>query len=95
MMLAHHRSLFTSRSLEDRINGSYNTMAAWVRSVKEAITVLQHQEVAHRAASRVFFPSHVGAPDTEESDSTYSAQSIHLIPHCPLIQHYLLLPTSF
>jgi hypothetical protein len=32
--------------------------------------------MAHRAASRVLFPSRVGAPDTEESDSTYSAQSI-------------------
>jgi len=76
MILARHRSLFTSRSLEDRLNGSYDTMSAWVRSVKEAIAVLQYQEVAHRAASRVFFPSHVAAPDMEESDSTYSEQSI-------------------
>ncbi len=76
MILACHRSLFTSRPIEDRINGSYDTMAAWVRSVEEAIMVLQHQEVAHRAASRVFFPSHVEAHDTEESDSTFSAQSI-------------------
>jgi hypothetical protein len=56
MDLARHQFLFTTHTVDQRILGSYDSMAAWIRSVEEALLVLRYQEEALRASSGVFFP---------------------------------------
>jgi hypothetical protein len=73
MVLAHHQFLFTTRSVEERLSGSYDSMSAWTWSVKEAIQVVRHHENTIRAASEAFFSSHPSTTRTSDTDSTYSA----------------------
>jgi hypothetical protein len=75
-ILPRHHFLFTSRPLEDRLKGSYDTMAAWLRSVDEAIQVLQHQVTSEQVAARSFFPvSAMGDHSSADTDSTYTSHS--------------------
>jgi hypothetical protein len=74
IVLARHQFLFTSRSLEDRLKSSYDAKAAWLRSVEEAMKVLQHQEEAHRVVSQLFFPTRHN--ESDDSDSTYYDHSV-------------------
>lgn len=48
MVLPRHHVLFTSRTLEDRLSSSYDIMAAWLRSVDEAVLVLHHHTTSLR-----------------------------------------------
>ena len=50
MVLARHQFLFTTHTVDQRILGSYDSMAAWIRSVEEAILVLRYQEEALHAS---------------------------------------------
>jgi hypothetical protein len=77
MVLARHQALFTTHTVAERMSGSYDSMAAWLRSVEEAMLVLRHQNEANRANSARFFPP-PSAPhgvDTD-TDTTYSATSL-------------------
>jgi hypothetical protein len=69
LVLPRHQTLFTSRSLEERLGASYDTMSAWLRSVEEAIQVLKHQEDIQRAASQLFFPLSTVHPEDQPSDT--------------------------
>jgi hypothetical protein len=76
IILPRYRYLFTSNTLENRLKGSYDTMAAWLRSVEEAIQVLQYQEANYQAEARRFFPPSANAAYfSKDSDSTYTYQS--------------------
>jgi hypothetical protein len=75
-ILPRHHYLFTTRTLEDRLKGSYDTMAAWLRTVEEAVQVLQYHNTLHQEASRQFFPPLANADhDSAESNSTYTYHS--------------------
>ncbi len=71
LVLPRHSCLFTSRTEEERHQSSYDSMSAWLRSVEEALQVVQHHDAHLREMSRVFFPQ---VPFTEldsATDSTY------------------------
>jgi hypothetical protein len=71
-ILPRYHYLFTTQTLEDRLKGSYDAMAAWLRSVEEAVQVLQYHDTLHQEAAHQFFPLLVNANhDSVESDSTY------------------------
>jgi hypothetical protein len=74
MILSPHHYLFTSRTLEERLSSPYDIMAAWIRSVEEAIQVLQHHTASLRAEAQQIFPQQNEAADPE-SDSTYTSES--------------------
>jgi hypothetical protein len=72
IVLSRHQYLFTSRPLEERLNGSYDITASWIRSVEEAILVLKHHKAAMHAEARSHFdPYHT----TTSTDSDYSPHS--------------------
>jgi len=78
-VLGRHQFLFQSRSMEERLQASYDTMAAWIRSVEEAIKVVRHHEDNLRELTQVFFPTSHPTDSTaqdSESDSTYTYHSI-------------------
>jgi hypothetical protein len=56
MILSRHHYLFTSRTIEERLSSPYDIMAAWIRSVEEAIQVLQHHTASLRAEAHQIFP---------------------------------------
>jgi hypothetical protein len=77
IVLARHQYLFTTHTVEEWIAGSYDSVAAWIRSVEEAILVLRYHEEANCEASAAFFPSRqVTAHEDSEDDSTYSATNL-------------------
>jgi len=43
-ILARHHNIFTYRTEEERLNSSYDTMAAWISSVEEASKVVHHHD---------------------------------------------------
>ncbi len=57
MVLPRHQHLFTHCTLTERLGASYDNMSAWLRSVEQAILVLQHQEAANLEVSQLIFPS--------------------------------------
>jgi hypothetical protein len=78
-VLARHRHLFTSRTLEQQLSMSYDYVNCWLRSVDEARAQLtSHVETQQEAATRFF-----GAPagylasnnDSLSFDSDYVASS--------------------
>jgi hypothetical protein len=71
-LLARHHRLFTSRPVEERINTLYDAMAAWLRSVEEALQVVQHHDDRLREASQAFFGRPNPAEEVSDSDSSYS-----------------------
>lgn len=77
IVLARHQFLFTAKTLEERLRAPYDTLAAWLRSVEEALQVVrQHTEVILNTA-QVFLP----VPNSQHStdtDSTYTAASLQL-----------------
>jgi hypothetical protein len=78
-VLGRHKFLFQSRSMEERLQASYDTMASWIRSVEEAIKVVCHHEDNLRELTQVFFPTpHLtdSTAQDSESDSTYTYHSI-------------------
>jgi hypothetical protein len=72
MVLSRHQYLFTSRPLEERLKGSYDITASWIRSVEEAILVLKHHEAAMREEAQSHFDPHY---TTTSTDSDYSPHS--------------------
>jgi hypothetical protein len=51
-------------------------MAAWLRSVEEALQVVQHHETQLRSASQTFFGGTISVPsDTDSSYSNWSTSS--------------------
>jgi len=68
------QSLFTSRSLEERLQLLYDNLAAWNRSVEEAIQVTRQHEAATREYTQAFFPQNTTSHGSSESDSTYSLE---------------------
>jgi hypothetical protein len=77
IVLDRHQYLFITHTVAERISGSYDSMAAWIHSVEEAILVLRYHEEANRAASTAFFPSQQAtAHEDSEDDSTYSATNL-------------------
>jgi len=78
-VLARHRHLFTSRTLEQRLSMSYDYVNCWLRSVDEARTqITSHVEIQQEAATR-FFGAPAGYPalnnDSVSLDSDYVASS--------------------
>jgi hypothetical protein len=71
LVLPRHSCLFTSRTEEERHQSSYDSMSAWLRSVEEALQVVQHHDAHLREMSRVFFPQ-VPFTELDSTDSTYS-----------------------
>lgn len=76
IVLARHRTLFTSKTMEERLRASYDVIAAWLRSVDEALQVVQHQESQLRATSLNFF----GNPPDQDVTDTDSSYSLHTTP---------------
>jgi len=74
MILSRHHYLFTTRTIEERLSSPYDIMAAWIRSVEEAIQVLQHNTASLKAEAHQIFPQQNEATDSE-SDSTYTSES--------------------
>jgi hypothetical protein len=76
-VLARHRYLFTSRTLEQRLSLSYDDVTCWLRSVDEA----RHQLATHVASQQFFATRHFGphplpmeeAFNTDPSDEDYVA----------------------
>ncbi len=75
IVLARHKNLFTSRAKEERLNTSYDAMAAWIRSVKEALQVVSHHDIRLGEISQFFFGVANHPADDTDSDSTYSISS--------------------
>lgn len=89
--------LFVSRSLEDRLKGSYDTMATWLRSVEEALTVQQHQTAQQQALAQRFFPSASRSVQEQisDTDSTYTYQSMGSVATLSLEPTVATTVTSF
>jgi len=75
IVLARHKNLFTTRTKEERLNTSYDAMAAWIRSVKEALQVVRHHDIRLGEISQFFFGVVNHPTDDTDSDSTYSISS--------------------
>ncbi len=77
LVLQRHQYLFTTRTKEERLSSSYDNMSAWIRSVEEALHVVQQHIEAVKDVSRPFFPSsdHNGNYPTD-SDSSYILSSM-------------------
>jgi len=73
--LPRHQFLFTSRTAEERIKTSYVSMAAWLRSVDEAIQVLRQHDANLREVSHTFFQRSDHPEQEYDSDSTFSYQT--------------------
>jgi len=71
-LLARHHRLFTYRPVEECINTSYDAMAAWLRSVEEALQVVQHHDTRLREVSQAFFGRPNPAEEVSDSDLSYS-----------------------
>ncbi len=50
-----HNSLFTKKSLQDRLRMSHDSLAAWLRSVKEAVTYQEVIKSSMAKATKNFF----------------------------------------
>jgi hypothetical protein len=78
-VLARHRYLFTSRTLEQRLSMSYDYVNCWLRSVDEARTQLTTHVAAQQDAAAHFFGAPAGHPapnnDSISLDSDYVASS--------------------
>jgi len=72
IVLPRHQYLFTSWSLEDWLSLPYDNLAAWNRSVTEALKVVRHHDEAMREVSQLFFPAHHLNTGASDSDSTYT-----------------------
>jgi hypothetical protein len=68
MVLSWHQELFTSRPLAQCLRSSYDTLSAWVRSVEEAIQVLNFQTERLREEAGPYFHDYDATED--ESDSS-------------------------
>jgi hypothetical protein len=53
IVLPRHQYLFHNRTLEECLGASFDNMSAWIRSVEEAMLVLQHPEASHQAVSQL------------------------------------------
>jgi hypothetical protein len=71
MVLGRHQSLFTTCTLAERLHSPYDALAAWIRSVNEAILVRDQHDAALRETSQLFFPSQPTHPDLP-TDSSYT-----------------------
>jgi hypothetical protein len=73
--LQQHAHLFLNRTLSQRLAYSYDYLSCWLRSVKEARTILVHQEAHLRSSSTQFFSMfHLNSNsslDAISPDSTY------------------------
>jgi hypothetical protein len=74
IVLGRHQSLFTMRTLAERLHSPYDALAAWIRSVDEAILVQDQRDAALREASQLFFSSQSTHPDLP-TDSSYTEHS--------------------
>jgi hypothetical protein len=70
MVLPRHHYLFTSRTLEQRLMTSYDTIHAWIRSVTEALEVVKFHDAYFREVSTEYF-TQLGQQHPS-SDSSYS-----------------------
>jgi len=74
-VLPRHAHLFLNRTLSQRLAYSYDHLSCWLCSVKEARTILVHQEAHLRSSSTQFFSMfHLNSnssPDARSSNSTY------------------------
>jgi hypothetical protein len=75
IVLPRHQFLFTSRTAEERIKTSCDSMAAWLRSVDEAIQVLRQHDANLREVSHTFFQRSDHPEQEYDSDSTFSYQT--------------------
>jgi hypothetical protein len=58
--------------IKTRLSSSYDIMAVWIRSVKQAIQVLHHYTASLRAEAQRIFPQLIEA-EAHTSDSTYTS----------------------
>ena len=78
MLLPRHQYLFTQRTLAEILQSSYDYMSAWVRSVDEALLVLQHQEATQRDLAQMFFPHNLSESSSDgDSIYTYNTTNTH------------------
>jgi hypothetical protein len=75
IVLPRHQIMFTSRTMEERIKTSYDSMAAWICSVDEAIQVLLDHGANLREVPQVFFHRSDHSEQESDSDSTFSYHS--------------------
>jgi len=69
-VLARHRYLFTSRSLEQCLSLSYDHLNCWLRSIQEARELYAIHLASQQAAARRFFGPPQAAPSPPPSDYT-------------------------
>lgn len=72
-ILLRHHYLFEHRTLAERLDMSYDSLQAWVRSVQEAIKVREFQETLERDNDNRFFSNqstHISSNSSLDSDYT-------------------------
>jgi hypothetical protein len=77
-VLARHRYLFTSRSLEQCLSLSYDHLNCWLRSIQEARELYAIHLASQQAAARRFFGPPQAAPSPPPSyytDDDYSGSN--------------------
>jgi hypothetical protein len=75
-LLPRHHYLFTQRTLQDRLQSSYDHNSCWLRSVEEARSILLNQEVHLRHTSALFFS--MFRQQTALGDSSSSTDSSYV-----------------
>jgi hypothetical protein len=77
IILPRHSHLFTSRTLDQRLQYSYDHITCWIRSVTEAKLTLQHHDLLLcEQSSRYFHPINQPPPHhAQEDDSSQDSYS--------------------
>lgn len=71
IILPRHSSLFTARTLEQRLKHNYDNMTCWVRSVHEPKLVLAHHDrQLSEQSSRFFHHSHPNNTSMQQEDTS-------------------------
>jgi hypothetical protein len=78
-VLPRHEYLFTQRTLQYRLQMSYDSIICWIRSVEEACNILDFQERNLRETAQTFFrlfrPPAVNSHSVSDTESSYAPSS--------------------
>ncbi len=80
IILPRHQHLFTSRTLDQRLQHNYDNITCWIRSVNEAKLALAHHVQQLRVQSSSFFTpaqfiSHARLTEEDSSSESYILSS--------------------
>ena len=80
IILSRHQHLFTSRTLDQRLQHNYDNITCWIRSVNKAKLALAHHVQQLRAQSSSFFTpaqfiSHARLTEEDSSSESYAPSS--------------------